>query len=392
MLVCFIKEEKCRVLKVLVEKYTGGYKMKERLKKRFFEASQIIGVTSAEHDIVRYCCDVVKPLANSVEVRPNGTVIAEFKGSYPGPKMQIDAHVDEIGIMVRYIDSKGFIYFDNISSSMKMLMGARIIFNGNKGYVYGITSLMPGHVQTAEEANSIPSANSSCIDVGACSYEEVLDMGIDVGTTGVIEAPAHEMYNKDLIVSRAVDNRMSVSYLLELAHDLKDRDFAGTVCFTFSTTEEINCYGASHAAAYLNPDWAIALDTIPAGGTPGVSESRLPVYMGKGPVFSYADQSGNGSFRTTNNRRLIATLEDAAIEIGIPYQKTSMYSVGGYVTTSSGILRDGNHCPVASIATPRRYSHTPVEMIDLNDCERSYKLLCQMIKKNGSINLNFLDE
>lgn len=365
--------------------------MKERLKKRFFEVSQIIGVSAMEHDIVRHCRDVVTRLADKVEIRHEGTLIATFEGNRPGPKVMVDAHVDEIGIMVKYIDPNGFIFFEAYNMNMKVLMGTRIIFSSPKGNVLGVMGLIPGHIMTAVESNSIPPVSQSFVDVGAKSREEVLAMGIDIGTTGVYEAPTHEMYNKDLIVSRAVDNRMGVAYLLELAHDLKDMNFAGTVCLTFSTLEETAALGAAFASSYLQPNYAIVLDTIPAGGIPGVSEQRLPVFMGKGPVMSYADASATGAFKTHNNRRLIAMACETATEHNIPLQKMAMYSTGGYITNTSGITRLGNHCPAVAIATPRRYSHSPIEMVDLNDCVCSYTLLREMVLKNETINLNFLD-
>lgn len=366
--------------------------MKERLKKRFFEVSQIIGVSADEVDIVKHCRDVVAPLASKVEVRPDGTLIATFEGSRTGPKVMVDAHVDEIGIMVKYIDPNGFIFFEAYNMNMKVLMGTRIIFKGAKGNVIGVMGLLPGHIMTAAESNSIPPVSQSFIDVGAKSRAEVLEMGIDIGTTGVYEAPVHEMYNKDIVVSRAVDNRMGVSYLLELAHDLNTMDFAGSICLTFSTIEEIAALGAAHASNYLQPDYAIVLDTIPAGGVPGVSEQRLPVFMGKGPVISFADASGTGAFKTHPNRRLVAATLETAAEQNIPMQKMAMYSTGGYITNTSGISRLGNHCPSIAIATPRRYSHSPIEMVDLNDCVCSYTLLRELVRKNGTFSTEFLDD
>jgi endoglucanase len=131
-------------------------------------------------------------------------------------------------------------------------------------------------------------------------------------------------------------------------------------------------------------------DTVPAGGTPDVIDRRLPIFIGKGPVLSYADQSGTGAFKTLNNRRLLRAAEEGAKKLGIPLQKTAMYGLGGYVTNTSGIYRLGSHCPAFAIATPRRYSHSPIELLNLNDAVYAYELISYFAKNNGNFNCDFL--
>jgi endoglucanase len=201
---------------------------KARIKQRFFAVNKIIGVSGSETEIIRYCRDELQPLADDISICHDGTLIAEFRGIRPGPKLMLDAHVDEIGVSVKYIDPKGFLFYDSFGVHMNSLIGRRILLQGSKGQIFGVVGITPGHILPPAEQNTLPSVSQSYIDVGANSYDEVIEMGIDVGTTGVYESFAVEMHNPDLIVSRSVDNRIGVTYLLELAKDIKDRNFSGT--------------------------------------------------------------------------------------------------------------------------------------------------------------------
>ena len=114
-------------------------------------------------------------------------------------------------------------------------------------------------------------------------------MGIEIGSVAVFDSPVVEMHNRDLLTGRCIDDRIGCAVLLEMVKTLPNLDFCGTVIVSISTMEEIALVGAYQASVHFRPDYFVALDTIPAGGTPDVPESRLPVSIGKGPVLSVAD-------------------------------------------------------------------------------------------------------
>jgi endoglucanase len=318
----------------------------------------------------------------------DGTILGEINGQKNGPTVMLTAHVDEIGFMVRLIDDDGFIHFDAVGgAAMNTMMARRVIINGKNGRVNGISGLKPGHVQTPDEAAKVPKVTDCFIDVGAVSKDEVLKMGIDVGTTGVYDSPVSSLKNGDILSGRAIDNRTCVAYLLELAEELTQAEFSGKAVICLSTLEETGCLGAAFASKVVNPDYAIAVDTVPAGGTPGVDYKRLPINIGGGPVITYSD---GGSVRNFHNRKLLAFAENGAEKLNIPLQKTSLMGIS-VATDTMGIGRFGTHCPCISITTPRRYSHSPVEMLNLNDAMSAYELVKYFVLNNDKVNLEYLD-
>jgi endoglucanase len=125
------------------------------------------------------------------------------------------------------------------------------------------------------------------------------------------------------------------------------------------------------AAFRVNPDLAIALDTMPAGDTPDVSfHKELAVGIGKGPAFQV--MSGGGGRGIIVNPKVRQLLEDMAQAAGVPYQAT-VFTGGNTDATAMHLVREGIPCGV--VALPRRYSHSPVEMGDIRDAIGAWKIL-----------------
>ena len=364
--------------------------MKERIRERFKTLAAFAGPSGSEYDVVRYCRDELKNWADSVEVLTNGSVGAVFKGKRPGPKMMIDAHADEIGVLIRYITPSGFLLFEPLGGiSVKTLLARRMIVRGTKGCVPGVVGMTPGHIQTAAEAASLPDLSKCYIDVGASSAAEVAEMGIEIGSVAVFDSPVAEMHNRDLLTGRCIDDRIGVAVLLELARELPALDFAGEVIVSVSTMEEIALIGAYQSSVHFQPDYFVALDTIPAGGTSDVPEARLPVHIGKGPVLSVAD--AGKSICHMPNKGLQRCIRTAAAEEGIPLQVVSMFA-HCYSNNSDSVDRYGSHCPAVPLAIPRRYSHSPIELVDLNDCVSAFRLMKALVLRNDRVSFDFLPQ
>ena len=364
--------------------------MKERIRRQFEKLAGLVGPSGSEYDVVRYCCQELRPLAAAVEMLPNGSVCARFDGRGPGPNVMIDAHADEIGVLVRYISPSGFLFFETLGGAhIKTLLARRMIVRGAKGCVPGVVGMPPGHIQTAAEISSLPEVSKCYIDVGASSREEVLEMGIEVGSVAVFDSPVVPMHNPDLLTGRCIDDRMGCALLLELARNLKDIEFAGSVCLSISTMEEIGLIGACQASAHVKPDYFIALDTIPAGGTPDVPEERLPIAINRGPVLSLAD--AGKTISAMPNRGLLRHVRAAAGDAGIPLQTVTMFG-HSYSNNADGVDRYGSHCPAVALSIPRRYSHSPIEMVHLDDCVLAYRLLAKLVERNADASFDFLPD
>lgn len=362
--------------------------MKESLKESLKELTSLVGVSGSEQEVVKYMKEKLEIYADEVIVDPNGNVIAVKHGNKPGPKLMIAAHSDEIGFSVKNILPNGFILFNKIgTASDKVLEGRKVLI---KGSIPGIIGIKPGHLQTPEEAKKVNSSKECYIDVGASSKEEVESLGIRVGDPIGYRSDFMEMANKDYICTKSIDNRMNCAILIELFRQIKDVEFEGTVYGVATVQEETGMKGAFMVGNRIEPDYAIVIDTIPSGDTPDVNAERdLPIYLGKGPACVIADGVLFGLLFTYSHPGVIEIIEEQAKVAGVNVQYTTLVGEG-YATDAARLSFAGKGIPCAMLVVPRRYSHSPVELVNINDALGSLTILENIVKQNGKKEIKFI--
>lgn len=362
--------------------------MKEKLKKRLRELTALAGVSGAEQVVVAYLKDAFSPYADSVEVDSWGNLIATKKGKHEGPKLMISAHSDEIGMVVKSIHGDGFISFDRVGGVSDILLPGRKVMVG--GHIPGIIGIKAGHLQKEEEKGRAKPIRECYIDVGAYSKSEVESMGIKVGDRIVFQSDFMEMYNKDLISTKSVDNRIGCAILAELFADITKDDFNGTLYGVVSVQEEIGLRGAWMVSNSVQPDWAIVLDTMPCGDTPDVNpESELPVRLGKGPVCPLIDGVTSAFISNVVHPKVRDIIDEHAQKTGVNVQYVTL-SGEFYTTDATNISMAAMGIPVGVLTVPRRYSHSPVELLDINDAVKLFTLVESIAKSNGAYDISFL--
>lgn len=362
--------------------------MKERIKADLKNMSQLISVSGAEQEAVSYVAERLEGHCDSLEITPWGNVIATKKGAKPGPKVLLSAHLDEIGFSVQNILPNGFITFEKVGGFSNQLMPARKVWiQGKDKRIPGVFGMRPAHL-TDDNALS----KASYIDIGAKSRQEVEDLGIYIGARIVFQSDFTEMANPDIVCTKAIDDKLCCAILLNLMEDLSAEDIAGELVIAFSTMEEVTVAGMVSIYNYVDPDFTIALDTVPCGDVPDVStELELPVYLGKGPVMiiSQGVLSGSGRFSCIHPK-IRELLNLAKEESGAKMQELSLCGKY-YVTEESLAYQCGTKgIPSTTLAVPRRYSHTPTEVADINDAVGAYDILKQMVKRSDAVEMTFI--
>ena len=355
--------------------------MKESLKSTLAELTAIDGVAGFEQDVVQHLQGAFAGLADRVEVDRMGNLYATREGDANGPSLMLAAHSDEIGAMVKSIDLQGFLRFDTLGRTVdSMLLGRRVRVRGHLG-VIGVKS---GHLQTSEEAHRVPVSDELYVDVGANSAEAVADMGIAVGDPIAYYSPLVSLTGGDRVCGKAIDDRIGCAILLELFKRLEGVSVPGTVHACVCVQEEIGFRGAQVAAYRLEPDYALVVDTFMAGGTPDMDYYKeLPATIGDGPVLLLANSGQIG--HPAVNRYLRA----AADEAGVNLQPCTIVGKAGTDATTIHTAREG--VPTAGLGLARRYSHTPVCVLDLNDARGAVEVLGAFVLAMGShTDLGFL--
>lgn len=362
-------------------------KVKSNLKSLLKELTAINAGVGNEHFIIGDILKKIEGHADEIKVDQNGNIFAIKKGHKPGPSLMLAAHTDEIGLIIRNITANGFLLFEKLGGVPDNLLPGRKVSVGKKN-IPGVIGAKPGHLQTPDEASRVKPASACYIDVGCSSREEVEKLGISIGDQVIWQSDFMEMANPDLVATKAVDNRMSCSIVIEMLRNLKSADFAGTLIVAFTVREEAGLYGAMVAGHSHPTDYAIAIDTIPAGDTPDVATEReLPIWIGKGPGLPIADGVGYVFFSMIHPA-VRAIIETHAAKLGVNLQKTTILS-GGYTTDAARLSYAGDGIPSATFAIPRRYSHSPIELVNLNDAVDVYKVLMAIVKDNENADLRF---
>lgn len=230
------------------------------------ELSLTPGVSGSEEKIAEIITRELKDVADKIETDSMGNIIATKKGEKKAPTVMLASHMDEIGLMVRYIDDNGFIKFSNIGGiNDQMLMNQTVTVHSSVGEpIVGVIGSKPPHVTTAEERNKVVKASDMFVDIGAKDKEEA-EKRVRIGDKMTFNSLFVE-YPNNLIMGKALDNRVGCYVMMEV---LKRVNTRATVYGVGTVQEEVGLKGAKTSAFKLNPDLAIALDVTLSGLIPG---------------------------------------------------------------------------------------------------------------------------
>jgi len=348
----------------------------------FKKLVEISGGSGFEEKVIEFIAAELKRSLQDVSVDPMGNVIGKTgKGK---KSVMICAHSDEVGMLVKYIAPKGYIYFDlNGMIDERVLLSTRVDICSDKGIYTGVVGVKNRHLLTAEDLKRPISISDLWIDVGAEGAEEVRRWGIEIGDP-IVFHPNFQKIGKDTILSKAIDNRAGCAILIDLAERMKSKKIDYQLFFVAATQEEVGSRGAKVAAQTLKPDMAIVIDTVPASD-PITPPQQATSECGKGPVIRYMDVNALG-WGTIYSKKIRERLIHTALKNRIPLQKDIFRTW----TDASTIHTSGRGIPCGGLYIPRRYSHSPMELVKWSDVERTANLLYLFLKELRSADIDDL--
>lgn len=338
------------------------------------ELCQTNSISSYESDIANIIQRELENVVDSIEKDHMGNMICTKKGKDNKPSIMLASHMDEIGLMVRYIDDNGFIRFTKIGGiNDQMLHNQTVTIHSSKGDVIGAIGSKPPHATTVEEKNKVVPYDKMFIDIGAKDKEDAENM-VSVGDPISFNTVFAE-YPHNRFMGKAIDNRAGCYVLMEV---LKRVNTDATVYGVGTVQEEVGLKGAKVAAYKLNPDLAVALDTTVSGDHPGMEPDKASSKMDDGPTIIIIDAGGRGLMTPKKVKDLFISAGD---ENDIPYQLE--VSDGGTTDgTSIHLQREG--IPTGVISVPTRYIHTPCGVASAEDIENTIELIVKAIEKIGN--------
>ena len=341
--------------------------MKQLLEK----LSNASGVSGFEDEVRNLMMEALKGHVDDLDVDNMGNLIATKNGKPDGKKVMLAAHMDEIGLMVRYIDKEGFIKFSKLGGiNDQMLLNQEVYIHSNGEKILGVIGSKPPHRMKAAEKKKPVQYENMFIDIGASDKENAEEM-VNVGDPITIKQKFAELKN-DLVMGNAMDNRVGCAILLEV---MKRARSDATIYGVGTVQEEVGLKGARTAAYRINPDMALALDVTISGDHPGMKEEDAPAKAGEGPCIILTDASGRGIITHPQVKELLIQVAD---EEEIPYQLE--VSEGGTTdATAIHLTREG--IPTGVISPPSRYIHTPVSVVNIKDVENAVKLILAVLNR-----------
>ena len=304
----------------------------------------------------------------SGDVHGNSIAVVNPSGS---PTIMLAGHIDEIGVIVSWIDDDGFVYIGPIGGwDPQVLVAQRIRFLGRGGDVLGVVGKKPVHLMKLEDREKASKMTDLWVDIGASTRAQAEAL-LSIGDPGVIDASAIDLPN-DRIVSRSIDDRIGAFVVLEALRRYSADPGEARVVAVATTQEEIAYRGggALVGAQRVDPTMAIVVDVTFATDHPGVEKKELGEHkVGGGPVLTRGSVISPVVFRL---------LRDTAESLRIPF---SVSAAGRDTSTDADAIhlaRDG--VATALLSVPNRYMHSPNEMVSLVDLDRAATLIAATCK------------
>ena len=307
-------------------------------------------------------------VADAVETNVMGSVHAVLKGKRDGVSVMLAGHIDEIGLMVKYITPEGFVTFAAIGGvDAAILPGARVRVHTSEGDLLGVMGRKPIHLIEDDERKNVTKLEKLFIDLGL-PFEDA-KRRVRIGDPITFDVGLEE-FGDGMAVSRAFDDKMGAWIAARVLEEVKAAGGApGDLVAAATVQEEIGLRGATTSAYSVNPVVGIAIDVNHATDYPDIDKRKHgEIKCGAGPVIA----------RGANiNPMLFGLLVQAAEKAGIPYQISAEPRGTGTDANTIQLSRGGKAAGLISI--PLRYMHTPTEVLSLNDLDAAVKLLTRFV-------------
>jgi endoglucanase len=309
----------------------------------------------------------VKPAADVYAKDAMGNRLATLnpKGD---PTLMLAGHIDELGLIITYVNDKGFIYFETIGGHDRiMIPGRRVQIQTAQGIVKGVTGKRAVHMMDEADRKKVPEIHELWIDIGAKTKAEALAR-VTIGDVATYDH-GFELIHGSVGAARAFDDKVGAYVVGETLIRLAKarRKLAARVVSVATTQEEIGVRGATTAVYAVDPHIAVAVDVGHATDHPDCDPRKHgSTTLGGGPMIC----------RGANiNPKIFDALVAAAKRAKIPYQIEADPRPTGTDARAIQVGRAGVATGLVSI--PLRYMHTPSELVDLEDVERCVLLLTE---------------
>jgi len=329
--------------------------------KRFMDT---VCPTGYEEDAARAWREEASRFADRTWADVNGNAIAVLneKASF---RVMIAGHLDEIGLMITYVDEHGFLSFTGLGGwDMAIIPGQRVRIRTAKGPVLGVIGRKPIHLMREEDRKTLPKFEDLWIDIGAKDKAAALKV-VELGDPAVLDYGIEELRD-GILVGRGIDDRIGAFVALEALRLLKGKTSAGVYAVA-TTQEEIGSRGAQTSCFGIDPQVGIAIDVGFCTDYPGMDEAKKKwgeVTMRGGPILTRGPNANPQLYR-----RFAETARKSSIPLQIePYPR-------GTGTDGNAIQLVRGGVATAILSVPNRYMHSPCELVHVDDVENTAKLI-----------------
>lgn len=302
-------------------------------------------------------------------------------------KIFISAHYDENALQVVNITKEGMLHITNLGGlDRKTIEGSNVfVISDNwdendvtqKKLIPGIIGKKPIHKETKDEREKVDEYDKILVDIGASSKEEVIELGIHVGSVIVFKKDINLSFGpkEDRIVANALDDKIGIFAVTSAFNEIDENILCEKnikVILGWLSQEEVGLRGATIAGKYIDPNISIDVDvTFDTSKCTAISkETHGDIELGKGVVLEYGPHS---------NYTIISNLKEIANKFALSYQE-SVAKPGG--NNCHAIQMNARDCATAHLGIPLRNMHTQVEMChrdDVNACIDLIKLYIEEI-------------
>lgn len=328
-----------------------------------------------EEPVQKIVREYAENFADRVDTDVHGNVIAIRNPDSPY-RIMLAGHCDQIGFIVNYIDSEGFIYFLGLGGwDPQVVIGSRVEIWGADGPVQGIIGKKAIHLLNEDERKKVPKLQDLWIDIGASNKEEV-EKRIRVGDPITISLEWNELMNGH-IASPATDDKAGLWVIMEALRRIDPQKLSCGVYAVSTVQEEVGLRGSRTSSFGIDPMVGIAVDVTHATDCPTIDKKMNgDIKLGNGPAIGVGPNI---------NRKLLNALCKTAEDHQIPYQLSAEPRITGTDAASIQVNRAGVAAALVSI--PNRYMHTPVEIVNINDMDAAADLLaryCESVNPDTS--------